>query len=223
MGAVLAAPIGGNRALVNAAGCTPAASTTALAPSTLSAHPMHFSALYAALWFVLAAYWVYAAWGNKKTAHGLNPVWRLLAIAAVAGLAFGFGSHPFGLGRFVPSSPLIQALGLASCAGGVAFAIWARRSLGRNWSGNPTIKEDHELIVSGPYRIVRHPIYSGFLLAAAGTVLGSGKVRDLLFLAVIVTACAAKIRIEESLMMRQFPDAYPEYRRRTKAVIPWIL
>src|ERR1017187_7501034 len=102
-------------------------------------------------------------------------------------------------------------------ATGLAFAIWARHTLGRNWSGNPTVKEGHELVETGPYRLVRHPIYTGFLLAIAGTGIGSGQVMQLFIFGTAFVLLWAKLRIEESLMLRQFPQTYPGYMKRTKA------
>jgi len=95
--------------------------------------------------------------------------------------------------------------------------------LGSNWSADPSIKEGHELIERGPYRLVRHPIYSGFLLALAGTGLGSGRVMHLYIVGISLMGMCLKLRIEESLMLRQFPQAYREYMRRTKALIPFVL
>ena len=183
-----------------------------------------FRAAYITLWLILAAYWVYGAWGNKRTAYRLNPVWRILGIAAFVVLVIGFNElPPFFHQRIYRFSVATEWTGMALCAAGVAFAIWARRTLGGNWSGNPTIKEGHELVTTGPYRLVRHPIYTGFLLLIVGTLLGSGRVSDLLILAFACAAGWVKIRIEESLMIRQFPDAYSAYRKRTKALIPFVL
>ena len=107
-------------------------------------------------------------------------------------------------------------------ATGLAFAIWARHTLGRNWSGNPTVKEGHELVETGPYRLVRHPIYTGFLLAIAGTGIGRGQVRQLFIFGTAFVLLWAKLRIEESLMLRQFPQTYPGYMKRTKALVPFL-
>jgi len=123
---------------------------------------------------------------------------------------------------FRPTKTLEWA-GITACATGVGFAIWARRTLGRNWSGGPQIKDGHELVTAGPYRLVRHPIYTGILLAILGTLIGSARVRELVILAVAVPGVCIKFSIEEKLMLRQFPQAYPEYKRRTKALIPFVL
>ena len=183
-----------------------------------------FPAAYVTLWLILAAYWIYCARGNKRTAYRLNPTWRILAIVSLLVLALAFNELPaFFNQRIYSPGVATKWTGVALGAAGVAFAIWARRTLGKNWSGNPTIKEGHELVINGPYRLVRHPIYTGFLLLIVGTLMGGGKVSDLLILGLACAAGWVKVRIEESLMMRQFPEAYAAYRERTKALIPFIL
>jgi protein-S-isoprenylcysteine O-methyltransferase Ste14 len=104
----------------------------------------------------------------------------------------------------------------------MCFAVWARVYLGRNWSSAPTIKEGHQLIRGGPYRFVRHPIYTGILLALVGTVLANGKVRGALAVVLIWFAWTVKSRMEEEFMMRTFGAEYEEYRRTTGGLIPRI-
>ena len=185
---------------------------------------MPYRHIYQGLWIFLAVSWVVSASGNKPTAFRVNPGWRF----AVLGLTVVFIALVFAFPetlrrRVIPFSTVTEWTGIVLCAAGVAFAIWARRTLGRNWSGNPTIKEGHELIESGPYRFVRHPIYTGILAAVVGTLLGGGKVDEVILLIASVAILSFKMSVEESLMMRQFPQAYPEYRKRTKALIPYIL
>lgn len=187
---------------------------------------MRFGAVYFSLWLVFVAYWTYGLFGNKAAAYRFNPKWRALGFIAFVALVIVIriaGLPEFFLRRVIPYSASAEWAGVALCAAGVAFAIWARRALGRNWSGNPTIKEGHELIVAGPYRLVRHPIYTGILVAVFGTLLGSAKVRDLFILAFAVSVVCLKVRIEEKLMLRQFPAAYPDYKKHTKAIIPFVL
>jgi protein-S-isoprenylcysteine O-methyltransferase Ste14 len=95
--------------------------------------------------------------------------------------------------------------------------------LGTNWSGTVTIKQDHELITGGPYRFVRHPIYSGLLLAFIGTALARGEWRGVLAVALTFVAFWRKLRIEEQWMRQQFGVAYEEYARRVAALAPHIL
>jgi len=106
---------------------------------------------------------------------------------------------------------------------GALFAAWARITLGANWSGRPSVKAGHELVVKGPYAIARHPIYTGLLLGVAGTALAVGQWRAVIGFVLILIAFAAKITHEEKLMMQTFPDSYPDYRKRVKALIPGVL
>ena len=103
------------------------------------------------------------------------------------------------------------------------FAIWARNVLGRNWSGIVTLKQDHELIRTGPYRYVRHPIYTGLLIAFAGSAIARGEWRGLLALAIAFVALWRKLKLEEQWMIETFGDAYRRYRDEVRALIPFVL
>jgi protein-S-isoprenylcysteine O-methyltransferase Ste14 len=106
---------------------------------------------------------------------------------------------------------------------GCLFAIWARITLGANWSGRATVKAGHELITAGPYALARHPIYTGLLTACIGTAIGYGERRCLVGLLLIVLGFVIKMGQEERLMLETFPDAYAAYRRRVKALVPGVL
>jgi protein-S-isoprenylcysteine O-methyltransferase Ste14 len=112
-------------------------------------------------------------------------------------------------------------MGLALVIAGLLFAIWARVHLGGNWSGTVTIKQGHELIRSGPYAYVRHPIYTGLLAALLGTTAASGTVHAAVGLAIIAVALVRKLRIEEAFMREIFPDAYQRYSAEVPALIPF--
>jgi protein-S-isoprenylcysteine O-methyltransferase Ste14 len=112
---------------------------------------------------------------------------------------------------------------LALTLAGAGFAIWARAYLGRNWSAIVTIKEDHRMVRSGPYALVRHPIYSGFLLALLGSALALGEVRGLVAVALAFLAWWFKSRLEEQFMEQRFGAEYAVYKRRVKALIPFVL
>ncbi len=185
---------------------------------------LFFHYIFVALWLTLVAYWVATAWGNKRTVYRTNSAWRLLALAAIVALGIGIKSYPeiFRVRLVRPSLPAAWA-GVAICTAGIGYAIWARHTLGKNWSGNPTIKEGHELIEAGPYRYVRHPIYTGILLGIVGTGIARARVEDIAIFALAAVTLWIKLRIEESLMRGQFPKEYPEYMRRTKALIPFVL
>lgn len=106
---------------------------------------------------------------------------------------------------------------------GTSFAIWARVRLAGNWSGTVTLKQNHELIVEGPYRWVRHPIYSGLLTAIIGTALARGEWRGLIAVAVATIALWRKLRLEEIIMRSEFSDTYSRYAERVPALVPWLL
>jgi protein-S-isoprenylcysteine O-methyltransferase Ste14 len=123
--------------------------------------------------------------------------------------------------RFLPPGIFPAGLGLCLVAMGLALAAWARVHLGRNWSGAITVKEEHALVATGPYRFLRHPIYSGILLALLGTAVAIGEWRGLLGVVLAAFAFFHRSRIEEARMRDTFPQ-YEEYRRRTRALVPFI-
>lgn len=178
-------------------------------------------------WEILAIFWLAGIAFTKRTVRSQPLGQRVFQMALVL---FGFtllgSSYLRGgwLGRnFIPTSPAVEAIGVGITVAGCFFAIWARIILGSNWSGRATVKAGHELITKGPYAIARHPIYTGILIGAVGTGLAMAEWRCLLGFALIALAFAAKIGQEEKLMMQTFPDAYPRYRHRVKALIPGVL
>jgi protein-S-isoprenylcysteine O-methyltransferase Ste14 len=178
---------------------------------------------------LFALYWLWSARDVKSAARtdgwGTMLAYRV-PVAAGFALLYGFG-HGLGLAwldrRFVPATDWLPALGCVLLALGVAFACWARRTLGRNWSGVVQLKRDHELVTSGPYRHARHPIYTGMLLGVVGTALVLGEWRSLLALALMAAGFWFKLRHEERLMREQFGAAYVAYMQRVKALIPGVL
>ena len=106
---------------------------------------------------------------------------------------------------------------------GCCFAVWARVVLGRNWSGSVTVKENHVLVTRGPYRWVRHPIYSGVLLLLLGTVIVAGTVVTGMYVVVVALALWLKMRTEESFMQETFGERYRDYRQHVKALIPYVM
>jgi protein-S-isoprenylcysteine O-methyltransferase Ste14 len=129
-----------------------------------------------------------------------------------------------GLGeRMYPASLGVALLGALLAWAGVAFACWARYVLGRNWSSVVQVKQDHELIQRGPYRFVRHPIYTGLLLAFFGTGMAIGEWRGPICVAIVAVSFWFKLRLEERWMRDNFGAAYEQYMQRTKALIPGVL
>jgi protein-S-isoprenylcysteine O-methyltransferase Ste14 len=177
--------------------------------------------LIAALWIAWLAYWLVAArdvkrarWRETGVSRALYIVPLLLCGVLLAGRPW---LPPALTTRFVPPGPLLPVFGTLAVTAGLAFAVWARRHLGRNWSGIVTVKEDHTLIRSGPYRFVRHPIYSGLLLALVGTAAAIGEVRGVLAVACALVGFLRKIRIEEREMYRTFAES-----EETAALIPFL-
>ena len=123
--------------------------------------------------------------------------------------------------RLWPRGALPYIVGVAVLISGLAFSVWARVHLGRNWSGNVTVKEGHELIRSGPYRYVRHPIYTGILTGVLGTAICSGTLRAALGLVIIAAAFVVKLRAEERFMRETFPGQYQQFSAEVPALIPF--
>jgi protein-S-isoprenylcysteine O-methyltransferase Ste14 len=177
-------------------------------------------------WWVFLIYWIVSASRLKqvKTEEASND--RLLHIGIMV-VAFCFlfrGDFGFGVldTRFVSYAPAVQYAGIALTWLGIAFAVWARYSIGANWSGRVTLKVDHQLIQSGPYAFVRHPIYSGLLLANAGAALFIGKWRCVVALGIFLVEMSRKALKEEKLMLSEFGDRYAEYRRHSGFLIPGL-
>jgi len=124
--------------------------------------------------------------------------------------------------RFLPRSYAAYWTGTALVVLGLAFSVWARMHLGRNWSGTVTVKQEHELVRGGPYARVRHPIYTGLLLAFIGTAIVRGEWRGVLAVLIIFAALWRKLRLEERYMVETFGDEYRRYREHSAALIPFI-
>jgi protein-S-isoprenylcysteine O-methyltransferase Ste14 len=179
--------------------------------------------LFAAVWGGWLLFWLVSARGTKRAASRTGPFWRL----TVAGTAFvvwlGVWRFPEYAGQqLLAPSAAREYIGLLLTVCGLGFTMWARRALGTNWSATPTIKKEHELIQHGPYRLVRHPIYTGLLLAVFGSCLVAGRVWALCVLGMAAILLFMKFKAEEALLARQFPEAYLLYRRRVKALIPFF-
>ena len=177
------------------------------------------------LWLAWLAYWAASARGTKRTSRpepmSVALTYRAPLIAAILLLTAPRWVPPALHRRFVPTGPAAPLIGLTLVAAGLGFAIWARRHLGRNWSPSVVVKEDHTLIRTGPYRRIRHPIYTGILLGFLGTVLAIGEWRGLVAVPLAFLSFALKSRQEEARMAETFP-AYAEYRRATAALIPGL-
>ena len=182
--------------------------------------------LFPAMWLGWLVYWWAAARNVKATARHESVRSRLLHIVPLgiaAALLFVPRSPIEFLGaRFLPFSPWPFWAGAAITLAGLLFTVWARARLGGNWSATITVKENHELVTGGPYRIVRHPIYSGLLLAFVGSALARGEWRGALAVLLVAWTFWRKLGIEERWMRERFGAAYDEYARRVPALVPFI-
>jgi protein-S-isoprenylcysteine O-methyltransferase Ste14 len=189
-------------------------------------HPTTLAAI-GYTWEALGVVWLAGLAFTKRTVRRQPTGARLFHLAlALTGFCL-LGSSWFATGwlatRFLPASGELEPAGLAVTIAGCVFAIWARLTLGGNWSGQATVKAGHELVTTGPYALARHPIYTGLVTAAVGTAMAVGEVRSILGLLLIMLALSIKMSQEEKLMMQTFPEAYPHYRQRVKALIPGLL
>ena len=180
-----------------------------------------------ACWLVFVAIWVLAAVSTKRAVYRETReqrlrYWVLLVIAYLLLLYGRRLPYPLNLGIIPNVAPTAWAAAVL-CVIGLVFALWARVTLGRNWSGVVTLKEGHELVERGPYRFVRHPIYTGILTMFFATALAQGHLSGFVGTVLIFASFWIKLRDEEKLMLQQFPERYADYRRRVKRIIPFVL
>ena len=186
--------------------------------------PYQSFAVLAALWLAWFAFWLISARNVKAARRTESAGSRALHLVPMLLTALLMISRRIPIEwlnlRFLPAMIFIQALGLLAVASGLGFAVWARVHLGRNWSGQITLKRNHELIRSGPYGLVRHPIYSGMVAAMLGSAIVIGEWRGLAALACFALAVLRRITVEERWLAETFPDDYASYRREVPALIP---
>jgi len=189
--------------------------------------PLMHRYLFPAMWFSYLAYW-WAISTHVKVTERREPassrLARLVSIGSAVALLW-LPSVPLPLlnKRFLPLGALRFWIGAAVTTVGLLFSVWARRHLGKNWSQAVTLKEGHELITSGPYALVRHPIYTGLLLAFVGSAVARGEWRGLLAVALVFGALWSKLRLEEKWMRAQFGESYEAYSRQVAALVPYII
>jgi len=175
-------------------------------------------------WIIFLAYWLLASLRVNKIERREPPGEKLLRIlVSLAGFILLYNNDPrFGVlnRRFLPWHYWIFFLGAALTWAGVTFAIWARYHIGRYWSASVALKAGHELIRTGPYSRIRHPIYTGMLLAVAGTALAVGRYRGIVAFAIILAGFVWKSKREEALLAGQFGAAFEEHRRHTGFFLP---
>lgn len=177
-------------------------------------------------WCIFIFVWWINAYRTKHTVERQSLV-SALAHRIPVGLGWWMLAYPrFGCPwtlQIIPRTTLLQILGAVICVYGLWFTIWARRTLAGNWSSDVTFKRDHELIRTGPYRVVRHPIYTGLLVMCLGTAIPIGQLRGVASLLLVSVGFWIKLGQEERLLLRHFPEAYPIYQREVKALVPFVI
>jgi protein-S-isoprenylcysteine O-methyltransferase Ste14 len=176
--------------------------------------------VFAVGWAAFWLYWLVAAFSTKRGRVPWSRELRIRVVIVVFVILLvrvgAFRGH-----RGLNTDPWLAGLGLVLFSAGLGFAIWARIHIGRNWGTPMTQKAEPELVTSGPYRLVRHPIYSGVLLAGVGTALAL----SWMWLTAVVLAGVYFIysaTVEERYMTERFPDQYPVYKQSTKMLLPFI-
>jgi protein-S-isoprenylcysteine O-methyltransferase Ste14 len=187
-----------------------------------------FRAIIPALWLLFAVYWGISALGAKRNL-GIAPWWRqsllrgVIVVLVVAAIHFsGAGPLLRDVHAYQGHSLLLGAIGAALVLLGIGFAVYARIYLGRNWGMPMSRKEEPELVTGGPYAFVRHPIYTGIMLAMLGSAIGETPFWALMLI-VFAPYFIYSARREEETMCEQFPAQYPDYMRRTKMIVPFVL
>jgi protein-S-isoprenylcysteine O-methyltransferase Ste14 len=186
-----------------------------------------YQSFFPVLWIAFLLYWQIKA-VNTKTTQRLEPAAsRILRVfiflIAIALLWTTRIPLPWLYLQLWPNGLWPFWLGAAVTIAGLLFAVWAREHLGSNWSRSVTIKQGHELITTGPYAVVRHPIYTGILTGFLGMAIAISQVRGFIVFVLIFLALWLKLRMEEQWMRSQFGETYATYARQTAALVPYVL
>jgi protein-S-isoprenylcysteine O-methyltransferase Ste14 len=176
-----------------------------------------------ACWVALVLYWRISERGVKAAAERQGwqgrlarlPVW-LGYIALLVG-----GVYPLGP-RLFAKEDWSAWLGAEICALGLFLAVWARKTLGVEWSQDVELKQGHRLVTSGPYSFVRHPIYTCHLVMGLGTAITFGRIAGFAGCLLFFIGFWTKLRQEEELLVRHFPEEYPDYKKRVKVLVPFV-
>ena len=177
-------------------------------------------------WIAFVVYWIVSAQRSKAVAERQS-LFSALAHRLPVGLGWWMLAYPalpppmnFVV---IPRADLTRLVGVLICVYGLFFTIWARRTLAGNWSSDVTFKRNHELIRTGPYRFVRHPIYTGLLIMSLGTAIEVGRLHCWLSIGLTGIGFWIKLSQEERLLLRHFPNDYPAYQKAVKALVPFVI
>jgi len=186
-----------------------------------------YESFFPVVWIAFLVYWEIKATHTKAIQRLESAASRILRtfifLIAIVILSTTRLPLPWLYLQLWPVGLLPFWLGAAVTVGGLLFAVWAREHLGRNWSRSVTIKQGHELITTGPYAVVRHPIYTGILIGFLGMAIAISQVRGFIAFVLVFLALWLKLRMEEKWMRSQFGETYATYARQTPALVPYIL
>ena len=179
-----------------------------------------------ACWLIYIVYWIGSARRLKlvvKRQSWLSIIAHRIPVMLGGFLLVAPRLSPLLRHNLTPHTDIAAAVGAVVCVLGLAVAIWSRRTLAGNWSASVTFKQGHELVQTGPYRFVRHPIYTGILLMILGSASAVGQLQSWLGFVIVFVGFWIKLKQEESLMLLHFPNEYPAYRTRVKALVPFLI
>lgn len=182
------------------------------------------------VWIAFLLYWqiIWAKTADTKTTQRIEPaasrILRALAfVIVIVLLSITHIPLPWLYRHLWLSGIWSFWIGATVTVVGLLFAVWARLNLGSNWSRAVTIKQDHELITTGPYALVRHPIYTGILTGFLGTAIALSQVRGAIAFVLVFLVLWSKLRMEEKWMRSQFGEMYAAYADKTAALVPYLL
>ncbi|MGA2913216.1 MAG: isoprenylcysteine carboxylmethyltransferase family protein [Methanoregula sp.] len=180
----------------------------------------------ALVWVVFWVYWFISAWMIRSPLKRQQSRWSwiLFVLLWCFWVLYSSGSATgFLVQRAIPDSLIIGLSGTIITLSGLGFAVWARVHLGKYWSSMPAIRVDHKLIRTGPYSLVRHPIYTGILFGVAGTAIIIGEPLGLIAFFLILVVYLWKIRMEEKYLQEEFGEDYARYKKEVPALIPLLI
>jgi protein-S-isoprenylcysteine O-methyltransferase Ste14 len=185
-----------------------------------------YKSFFPAVWITFLIYWQLKAANTKKTQRlepaGSRILRALTILVAIVLLSTTWIPLPWLYRHLWRVGFWLFWLGAALTVGGLLFAVWAREHLARNWSSSVSIKQDHELITTGPYAVVRHPIYTGILTGFVGFAIALSEVRGFVVFVLFILVFWAKLSMEEQWMRSQFGETYAKYVHRTAALVPYL-
>ena len=177
-------------------------------------------------WITFIAFWIVSAWRVKAITERqsiLSALIHRIPLGMSYYLMVAWHLPPPLNEPVTPHAGWARVTGDVLCVLGLFVTLWARRTLAGNWSSDVTFKLGHELIKAGPYQFVRHPIYTGLLVMCFGTAIEIGRVRGWLALPLMAIAFWIKLKQEERLLLRHFPNEYPVYQKQVKALVPFVI